>query len=119
MTDKSNGAGPVAPEGPNDKVMQTFRMPRRLILFLKLEARQGGWDLTAQVVRYLEGIRTYFGLPEAATSLLDGDRKRLGMERSDYLLHVLYQRSLLLREQGAGFDAPNVVELKAAQERPR
>jgi hypothetical protein len=115
MTDKATDSGRASNEGQNDKVMQTFRIPRRLVTFLKKEASEGGLDLTALVVRYLDGIRTDFGLPGAATSLLDADRKHLGMERGEYLLHVLYQRSQLLREQGAGFDGPNRTELKIVQ----
>jgi hypothetical protein len=91
---------------PADKLMQTFRMPRGLVAFLKAEAAVGGRDLTGQVVRCLEGIRTYCGLPAAATALLDADRNRLGMDRYEYLLHTLYQRSQEIREKGPGFDAP-------------
>jgi len=90
----------------SDRQMHTFRMPRELVAFLKGEAQRAGRDLTGHVLRYLEGLRSYFGLPEAATSLLEADRKQLGMERYEYLLHVLYQRNLQLREKGAGFDAP-------------
>jgi hypothetical protein len=89
-----------------DRIMQTFRMPRDLVGSLKAEAARGGRDLTAHVVRCLDGMRTYFGLPEAATALLESDRKALGMERYEYLLHVLYQRGMQLREKGPGFDAP-------------
>jgi hypothetical protein len=91
---------------PTGKQMQTFRMPRDLVSFLKAEASRGGRDLTGLVVRWLDGLRTYFGLPEAARALLEADRKLVGMERYEYLLHVLYARSLLLRERGAGCDAP-------------
>ncbi len=108
------------PNGTNDvaaldapvvpwKQMQTFRMPRDLVAFLKSEAAREGRDLTSHVVRCLQGIRAYFGLPEAATALLESDRKLLGMGRFEYMLHVLYQRSLGLRENGAGFDAPSTV----------
>ena len=89
-----------------EKVMQTFRMSRELLIFLKAEAARGGRDLTAHVVRWLDGMRTWFGLPEAATALLDADRQALGMERYEYLLHLLFQRSLELRDQGPGFDGP-------------
>lgn len=105
---KSESKSP-APEGggaPSDKLMQTFRMPRDLVAFLKEEAIRSRRDLTAHVIRLLDGLRTHFGLPEAAGALLEADRRRLGMERYEYLLHVLYQRSLELREQGPGFDAP-------------
>jgi hypothetical protein len=94
----------------SDRQMHTFRMPRELVGFLKAEAQRGGRDLTGHVMRCLEGIRTYFGLPEAATSLLEADRKLLGMERYEYLLHALYQRNLELREKGTGFDAPKSVD---------
>jgi hypothetical protein len=99
-----------APQG-GEKVMQTFRMPRSLVAFLRLEAERGGRDLTGHVLRFLDGVRTYFGLPEAATALLESDRKALGMERYEYLLHVLYQRSLDIREKGPGFDVPGSDEI--------
>ena len=105
MTQLDRTPDPEAPVRAG-KLMQTFRMPRELVSFLKDEAARGGRDLTAHVVRWLEGIRGYFGLPDAATALLESDRKRLGMERFEYLQHALYERSLELREKGAGFDAP-------------
>ena len=39
-----------------------------------------------------------------AAALLEADREALGLERYEYLLHVLFQRSLELREKPAGFD---------------
>lgn len=102
----------VPPPQGGEKVMQTFRMPRELVGFLKGEAARGGRDLTAHVLRCLEGMRTYFALPEAATALLESDRKALGMERYEYFLHVLYQRGMQLREKGPGFDAPRPIDPK-------
>src|SRR5512140_1446101 len=90
----------------SERLMQTFRMPRELVTFLKAEATQRGMDLTSHVNRLLEGIRTWFGLPHAAAALLEADREALGLERYEYLLHLLYQRSLELREKPPGFDAP-------------
>lgn len=90
----------------NCKQMQTFRMPRELVAFLKSEAARDGQDLTAHVIRWLDGVKTHFGLPEAAAALLEADRSCLGMERYEYMLHTLYKRSLDLREKGIGFDAP-------------
>jgi hypothetical protein len=90
----------------SERIMQTFRMTRELVTFLKGEAAAKGLDLTAHVNRMLEGVRTWFGLPHAATALLEADRDALGLDRYEYLLHVLFQRSLELREKGAGFDAP-------------
>lgn len=96
-----------------EKVMQTFRMPRELVAALRTEAERKGLDLTALVVKLAHGYLTDLGLPEAATALLDEDRAALRMDRDAYLLHLLFQRSLQVREQGAGFDAPG----KARQKR--
>ena len=89
-----------------EKLVQTFRMPRELVTFLRDEASARGLDLTAHVNRLLDGVRTWFGLPAAATALLEADREALGLGRYEYLLHLLFQRSLELREKGPGFDAP-------------
>jgi hypothetical protein len=91
---------------PTEKLMQTFRMPRELVVFLRGEADQSGRDLTAFVTRHLDGLRTWFGLPEAASSLLEADRAALKMGRYEYLLHLLFQRALELRDKGPGFDGP-------------
>jgi hypothetical protein len=105
MTPKSKT--PAAdPFSTTEKVMQTFRMPRDLVAFLRGEADRTGRDLTAFVIRHMEGLRTWFGLPEAASTLLEADRTALKMERYEYVLHLLFQRSLELREKGPGFDAP-------------
>jgi len=80
--------------------------------YVKAVLRAGATPVILPVVdptdvnRMLDGIRTWFGLPYAATALLEADREALGLDRHDYLLHVLFQRSLELREKGAGFDAP-------------
>jgi hypothetical protein len=90
----------------SEKVMQTFRMPRELVALVKAEAARKGLDMTALVVRLLHGYLTDFGLPTAATHQLDADREALGMDRLGYLVHLLYQRGLEVREKGPGFDAP-------------
>jgi hypothetical protein len=103
----------LRPEDPfttTEKVMQTFRMSRELVTFLRSEATARGVDLTAHVVRHLEGLRTWFGLPAAAVALIEADREALGLGRYEYLLHLLFQRTLALREQPPGFDAPRAGE---------
>lgn len=110
MSEEPKNGTPEAPR--TGRQMQTFRLPRELVSFLKQEAARGQSDLTGHVVRLLDGVRTWFGLPQAATALLEADREALGMERYEYLLHLLYQRSLLLREKGAGCDAPRPEALR-------
>jgi hypothetical protein len=100
------------PFSTTEKVMQTFRMPREIVGFLRGEADRTGRDLTAFVNRHLDGLRTWFGLPEAASTLLEADRAALKMERYEYLLHLLFQRSLELRDKGPGFDAPGAERKK-------
>lgn len=94
------------PFATTEKVMQTFRIPRDLVDFLKGEAARGGRDLTAYVVRWMSGVRNWCGLPAAATAFLEADRKALRMERYEYVLHLLFQRSLAVREKGPAFDGP-------------
>jgi hypothetical protein len=111
MTPKSKTPS-ADPFSTTEKVMQTFRMPREIVAFLRGEADRNGRDLTAFVNRHLDGLRTWFGLPEAASTLLEADRAALKMERYEYLLHLLFQRSLELREKGPGFDAPGAERKK-------
>jgi hypothetical protein len=94
------------PFSQSEKLMQTFRMPRELVVFLRGAADATGRDLTAFVNRHLDGLRTWFGLPESASELLEEDRKLLKMHHYEYILHMAFQRALQLREQGPGFDAP-------------
>ena len=106
MPPKHKATGAADPFSTTEKLMQTFRMPRELVSFLRQEADRNGRDLTAFVNRQLDGYRTWFGAPEAVVRLLEADREAWGMNRYEYLLHVLYQRSHELREKGAGFDLP-------------
>ena len=102
---KRKGGADSTPQ-TTEKVMQTFRMPRELVVALREEAERRGLDLTGLVVRTLQGHMSWFGLPAAATAYLDADRDALGMDRTEYVVHALFHRSLTIRERGAGFDAP-------------
>ncbi len=112
MPYRPKATGPSDPFTTTEKVMQTFRIPRELVTFLKEDAARTGRDLTAYVNRMLDGLRTYFGLPLAATQLLEADREALKMQRYEYLQHLVYQRSLELREKGPGFDGAGGGEKK-------
>jgi hypothetical protein len=90
----------------SERVMMTFRIPRDLVILVKAEAARRGLDMTALVIRLLHGYMTDFGLPPAATHQLDADREALGMDRMRYLVQLLYQRGLEVRDKGPGFDAP-------------
>jgi hypothetical protein len=45
--------------------------------------------------RLLDDVRTWFGLPHAATALLEADREALGLRRYEYLLHQAQRRAML------------------------
>src|SRR5512137_1973881 len=106
MIPKPRKSAPPDPFSTTERIMQTFRMPRELVAFLREEASSAGRDLTPHVNRYLDGIRTWFGLPEAATRMLEEDRAAMRMGRYEYLLHLLFTRSLEIRQKGPGFEAP-------------
>jgi len=101
-----------------NKVVRTFRMPVDLVHVLGREASRRGLDLTALVLRVLHGYLTYFSLPDAAIMQLEADREAMGMDRSQYLSHVLYHRCLAIREHGPGHDDPRAPEPKPAPARP-
>lgn len=103
---RTSGTALGNPFETTERIMQTFRLPRDLVAFLRDEADAGGRDLTAYVSRHLAGLRNWFGLPEAAVRTLEADRAALKLDRFDYLLHLVYLRSLEVREKGPGFDAP-------------
>ena len=106
MPFRPKAKGPSDPYSSTEKLMQTFRIPRELVTFLKDDAAKNGLDLTAYVNKMLDGVRTWYGLPLAASQLLEADRELLKLRRYDYMQHVIFQRSLELRENGPGFDAP-------------
>ncbi len=112
MSPKGKSQLPAEFVTTSERILQAFRMPRDLVGFLKMEAQRTGRDLTGYVNRMLDGVRTWFGLPAAAATYLDADREALGMERYEYLLHVLYQRSRELIDKGPGFDGPGAFEKK-------
>jgi hypothetical protein len=106
MPYRPKAKGPNDPYASTEKLMQTFRLPRELVAFLKDDAAKNGLDLTAYVNKMLEGVRSWYGMPVAASQLLEEDREKMKLRRYEYIQHLIFQRSLDLREKGSGFDAP-------------
>ena len=106
MPYRPKAKGPNDPYASTEKLMQTFRLPRELVAFLKDDAAKNGLDLTAYVNKMLEGVRSWYGMPVAASQLLEEDREKMKLRRYEYIQHLIFQRSLDLREKGTGFDAP-------------
>lgn len=106
MPYRPKAKGPNDPYTSTEKLMQTFRLPRELVAFLKDDAAKNGLDLTAYVNKMLDGVRTWYGMPVAASQLLEEDREKMKLRRYEYIQHLIFQRSLDLREKGTGFDVP-------------
>jgi len=100
VDEEPGGEGPLKPSSPSPPGDPEPEEE------LRAEANRKGLDLTALVLKLTSGYLTDFGLPQAATTLLDEDRAALGMDRDVYLLHLLFQRSLAVRDEGPGFDVP-------------
>ena len=94
----------VAMERP--KISRLIRLQPVLMDYVEAESSRCGLDAAEYVTKILEGVRTDFGLPAAARAYLDEERRSLGLEPYDYLLHTLFQRHFELRDKGIGFDAP-------------
>jgi len=62
MPPKHKATSAADPFSTTEKLMQTFRMPRELVSFLKGEADRNGRDLTAFVNRQLDGFRVLKGV---------------------------------------------------------
>ncbi|HYD51876.1 MAG TPA: hypothetical protein VEA99_04585 [Gemmatimonadaceae bacterium] len=86
--------------------MVTFRIPWETGDWLRHAAEQKKVSINEHVVGLLTDLRTWFGLPFTVTDELESDRKALGLERRDYLVHLLLQRYASIRERGPGFDGP-------------
>jgi len=51
-------------------------------------------------------------MPVAASQLLEEDREKMKVRRYEYIQHLIFKRSLDLREKGTGFDVPGGAKKK-------
>jgi hypothetical protein len=87
-----------------EKVMQTWRMPKDLIQFLRSDALKHRSELTPFATKLLNAYRNFYEVPTHEAMLLEEDRKALKMGRFEYLQHVLSRRSLEVQKHGLGYD---------------
>ena len=87
---------------PHTKVVQTYRLARQLVGFLKEEAAERGLDVSALASRILDGYRSYYGMPPAAVASLERDRRELGLDRLAYLQQLVFGRAELVSLRGPG-----------------
>ncbi len=82
----------------------TLRLSTKVAAWLKNLSetrRESVNDLLRQVV---DDAHSLYGLPMTIVQALDDDAKALGMERRDYLMHLLALRYNQIVREGVGFE---------------
>ncbi len=115
------GARPLEPSrgvaASAEKSIISIRMPIEVLRFVEAESRAraaalglDGADLetainiTAQINRMLEALRTWFGLPAIVAEAAEKDRAALGLGRLEYLQYLVFRRYEASSKYGPGFD---------------
>ena len=113
-----------------EKTIISIRMPVEVLNFVEGESRaraenlglRGGdlesaINITAQVNRMLEAIRSWFGLPAIVAEAIEKDRGALGLGRLEYLQHLVFRRYEALVKNGPGFDREVLASEKTSGKR--
>jgi hypothetical protein len=100
-----------------EKTIISIRMPIEVLNFVEAESRhraaglglkgedlESAINITAQINRMLEGLRTWFGLPAMVAEAVEKDRFALGLGRLEYLQYLVFRRYEALAKHGPGFD---------------
>jgi hypothetical protein len=100
-----------------EKTIISIRMPIEILNFVEGESRsraatlglkgdelEGAINITAQINRMLESLRSWFGLPAIVADVVEKDRAALGLGRLEYLQHLVFRRYEALIKHGPGFD---------------
>ena len=100
-----------------EKSIISIRMPIEVLNFVEGESRsraaglglkgadlEGAINITAQINRMLEALRTWFGLPAIVAEAAEKDRAALGLGRLEYLQYLVFRRYEAIVKNGPGFD---------------
>jgi hypothetical protein len=100
-----------------EKSIVSIRMPVEVLNFVEGESRaraaalglkgadlENAINITAQINRALEALRTWFGLPAIVAEAAEKDRAALGLGRLEYLQYLVFRRYEATVENGPGFD---------------
>ncbi len=100
-----------------EKTIISIRMPIEVLNFVEGESRsraaglglkgadlESAINITAQINRMLESLRSCFGLPAMVADAVERDRAALGLGRLEYLQHLVFRRYEALAKNGPGFD---------------
>ena len=104
-----------------EKSIISIRMPVEVLRFVEDESRTRGAALglkgpdlenainvTAQINRTLEALRSWFGLPAIVAETIEKDRATLGLGRLEYLQYLVFRRYEATVKNGPGFDRDGV-----------
>lgn len=97
----------MSPKQPvtDEKPVVSFRFSFGLVAWLKKAAAARDWSMNEYVARVLDGVRASWLLPSMMASVLDEDRKAMGMDEFEYFGHLLASRYNQIRDQGGpGFE---------------
>src|SRR6266540_6700622 len=100
-----------------EKTIISIRMPIEVLHFVEGESRtraaglglkgedlESAINITAQINRMLESLRTWFGLPAMVAEAVEKDRAALGLGRLEYLQYLVFRRCEGIVKNGPGFD---------------
>ncbi len=100
-----------------EKSIISIRMPIEVLNFVEGESRaraaglglkgadlESAINITAQINRMLEGLRSWFGLPAIVAEAAEKDRSALGLGRLEYLQYLVFRRYEAIVKNGPGFD---------------
>ena len=113
-----------------EKTIISIRMPIEILNFVEAESRaraaglglkgedlEGAINVTAQINRMLESLRSWFGLPAVVAEAAEKDRAALGLGRLEYLQYLVFRRYEAIVKNGPGFDGEMPAPDKAAAKR--
>ncbi len=109
-----------------EKTIISIRMPIEVLNFVEGESRaraaglglrgedlESAINITAQINRMLESLRTWFGLPAMVAEAAEKDRAALGLGRIEYLQYLVFRRYEALAKNGPGFDREGLAPEKS------
>ena len=89
----------------DEKPVVSFRLSFGLVAWLKKAAASRDWSMNEYVARVLDGVRDSWHLPLMIASVLEEDRKVMGMDEYEYFGHLIAKRYNEIRDNGGpGFE---------------
>ncbi len=106
-----------------EKSIISIRMPVEVLRFVEDESRaraaalglkgadlENAINITAQINRTLEALRSWFGLPAIVAEAAEKDRTALGLGRLEYLQYLVFRRYEATVKNGSAFDRDSAGE---------